>query len=1800
MLAQFSGNKLRELALTSDTDTTDLLGCFEQVDLRRRLRRLVTRIGRAVHSACASLAVTGGAEAMLEVGEISALHAKMTRALAQPSSAAPGGGERVTADSSADGLSDGQTTAMLQLLDRLESLASARSLGPSSAGVASAAVADASASLAALGSEAEAVRREVEALRVIAREQVTGCFEWMDGLLVKALKDGDWVLLDKANLCNPTVLDRLNPLLEPNGVLMINERGLVDGRVTVVRPHSDFRIFMCMDPRHGEVSRAMRNRGVEVALLEDQIAHRDLGWLVEAAGLAGGVLAEAAVDLHRAVAAAARTSSGPRLNVRYLLQWSTAQRSLLQRGMSPREAWVQATDLVYGAAGQGQDWRDAVASLSETRYARACELLVTGAPLRVTGLVDPWMLLRDAVGANRARDSLLLYDVVCSSIRAQGGPARDPWRDPLASCTFSELVGASDPAAAADAPAARLMAATDSDAESDAAGGTWEATARIAARLVVETSSIEDLQHRRDLLRHISSLRLSPAVSAAALEAAAAIELASQHFVHTRLRESRSELAAGIKSEERKSFLCDQPWDLRHDAAYHAEQRLWLRQGAHDAGRGLDDWGQRLAGAGGLCAAHQVWMERYSLVLFRIFSSNGDDGFLSQPLDAVSEAARTSVAGICGARSCARRTDVLDWARPLLQRMDQVMEGWLQLPDPFATSIAQLQQLRKLWSRLALLRKKIPFENEGHWMAIFLVLWRWILKECRELLDPDVLASCGFSHVRVEGGDSESESPSRRADSEARLRLPEDVTEMVCNVSRLAPLSAFEPSLLWLHGGHPRVRTSPEALRLREQLVRHASYYTFAWARVSDEGHGQEPVFPLGVLCLSDAFKRALVQGFAGVESVETLDAESELFRTLRDLPAWLQTEGDECVATALGARGRESLGQDGLAAIPVSVDAVRFPVWKAGLWPLMDHSSVEAEQALLVLTCSYLLGGESESSQGGRPDGAAEARGAEAQDGMSAAAAEMKQRLEDFISFGIAHTSRSAADFCAYQKLVWLVTAGVGHKPSRQEAKTRSESAAGILQEMLISWHARQWNASFEHVQELCQARILPFDAKPARLRRDEAGTDTASAGRRPNKGLGPAAALLPVQSINAVYLQQRWLQVTVASRGAVLAQMRGLAIHLAGHASRRAAAPAATASGGAAESLDGRKATGPAQEAGSLESEVRLVWEMLAQLVSCYAQKWRPEEWTEVEQWIRDVRGFLDSSEREGKGLCDWASAKQALVSVRDSRAQALFKSCIIPALDILVVAIESIKGDGEDAARWIGQVWGLVGTCRLHLVALASPVDPSAKFAVKLGFVEARLEDVRRELDALQRQAELSGRVFCERRRGLEGELAALGERRSKLARRLVPRPARPSFESLHRELHHFCSTIADADKMIKMMQVGGQPCDAAAQARLVQEEEQWQGVADMFCARLERDYGGYRDVTVPHMLAVHEMRRGLRLIALHARRREHSRLGPSSPALLTRLLRFPLTLDVDNMPMIEQVVLRTGATPPCLSPPFVCRDPPPPCACDTDAQARRRKRSCTVPTLVRRRWRSSGPCSRSPPALAARLGGADARVRGPGHVRGHRAAGRVERGRRGGARLCDGGVPAHLERAQAVPEAAAGRAGRVVPVRRARAVRAARVLSAPRACCPRAVRVAAQRVCSPRRVSPTPSALLRRASRGSDAPPQRRDVAGIASGRSKCPRRKRWRSGTLRAPSATSAPSLRTSSRRGTSLWTPTPSGPPPRPTRRRRRTSPRRASRTRTCSSSSTRTASSQISCTSRAAATRKVTPPPETPRLGPG
>lgn len=57
-------------------------------------------------------------------------------------------------------------------------------------------------------------------------------------------------------------------MVEPSGSITVNERGIVDGNPLVIHPHPNFRMFLTVNPHYGEVSRAMRNRGLEIFMMQ--------------------------------------------------------------------------------------------------------------------------------------------------------------------------------------------------------------------------------------------------------------------------------------------------------------------------------------------------------------------------------------------------------------------------------------------------------------------------------------------------------------------------------------------------------------------------------------------------------------------------------------------------------------------------------------------------------------------------------------------------------------------------------------------------------------------------------------------------------------------------------------------------------------------------------------------------------------------------------------------------------------------------------------------------------------------------------------------------------------------------------------------------------------------------------------------------------------------------------------------------------------------------------------------------------------------------------------------------------------------------------------------------------------------------------------------------------------------------------------------------------------------------------------------------------------------------------------------
>jgi midasin len=90
-----------------------------------------------------------------------------------------------------------------------------------------------------------------------------GVLSFQDGLLVQALRQGHWVILDELNLAPTEVLEALNRLLDDNRELFLPETN------ETVKPHRNFRIFATQNPSSSyggrkPLSRAFRNRFVEL------------------------------------------------------------------------------------------------------------------------------------------------------------------------------------------------------------------------------------------------------------------------------------------------------------------------------------------------------------------------------------------------------------------------------------------------------------------------------------------------------------------------------------------------------------------------------------------------------------------------------------------------------------------------------------------------------------------------------------------------------------------------------------------------------------------------------------------------------------------------------------------------------------------------------------------------------------------------------------------------------------------------------------------------------------------------------------------------------------------------------------------------------------------------------------------------------------------------------------------------------------------------------------------------------------------------------------------------------------------------------------------------------------------------------------------------------------------------------------------------------------------------------------------------------------------------------------------------
>ena len=87
-------------------------------------------------------------------------------------------------------------------------------------------------------------QRNVNLSLVILSPQGDKLFEWVDGPLISAMKNGDMILLDEISLADDSVLERLNSVLETERQITLAE----SSESLTLTAHEQFRIVATMNP----------------------------------------------------------------------------------------------------------------------------------------------------------------------------------------------------------------------------------------------------------------------------------------------------------------------------------------------------------------------------------------------------------------------------------------------------------------------------------------------------------------------------------------------------------------------------------------------------------------------------------------------------------------------------------------------------------------------------------------------------------------------------------------------------------------------------------------------------------------------------------------------------------------------------------------------------------------------------------------------------------------------------------------------------------------------------------------------------------------------------------------------------------------------------------------------------------------------------------------------------------------------------------------------------------------------------------------------------------------------------------------------------------------------------------------------------------------------------------------------------------------------------------------------------------------------------------------------------------------
>jgi midasin len=1314
-LARIAGIKLCEYTISSSADTSEFLGCFEQIDASKTVKQKIQLLLQVMNTVCGLILATQHPDAPAA-----------TKSLF---------------DSAARLICKGGTSSCQ--LEFQEELVDGVHL-------------------------AKQLRTAIDKFQVDCDQDLlqwfndssnqssgssdrteAGRFEWVDSKFLEAVEFGGWVVLDNVNLCEPTVLDRLNPLFEIGGVLSVNEQGLVGGVVRTITPHPDFRLFMVMDPASGEISRAMRNRGVEICVLSPRIRHRDTNVLLRKLGVPGSNLSDGMTQFHEAVAQCVEQGrSCNKLSIRDVLQWGRLMMIQVQSGVAPELALRQAMQEVYGHKFKAVDQHKWLQEVFDKQFP-STDVFLHGSlgsqifdsatwphPLGVSQYI--WDHTYATISREGAVYEMLLHRCMYLSVRKSG-----PVKDNVAPVMYRQLVLAMD--------------ASAESASDDTILSRNAAMAEIAGIDFIRRASMADWNIRTQWLRSVhgrcsgatfdGTHILSVLTSVLEFMFSANISVVWQ-------RQLDGLLTSLVPDSANQATLrASRPIDLRLDSS------AWLTLCTS-----VDQ-----AGTAHLLASYTNALDIFEILMFHAMPQH----FVQkQHLEAAAttDPAKMSVLQLsfCASTDSVHpsKDSILEAANdpegiipmmhPLFAAIDDVMDKCIAEFSNLSKSVpaamlAFLQLKKDLWTLLSS-RHSIQLDN-------FLVLWRMFCKHYTQL---------------KEAVDGMWVDTLRKID--------------VCAgaISHALSLRTVFPRVLWKYGGFPRLPKTERLTDLDSTLCQLCTRFSFCFAQEFDT----IPMNATRAFCASPDLKREVVEVLFVLRSIGliNLGGIAGSANKIPQLDVELYDNAEKHIAsqTEMFSNKVEELGCGDHDSTCVQL--------AVATWQLSDHILVRKDFQLLNQI------GDIAPELIGHMEGANLPVGIE--DSLTKAARESSQVM----NFALHRTARSCVNFVARLQMTRIIQ-------SVTESSCALPAFVSIYSEMLFNWHASLWRS----IEVIADQQGEADSIRDVAIRASD----------------GPTQLQYPLHTLVASTVLENWREVSIAGHQAKLRQIKAVTEDLL------------------ADDTHITEKTRWIHFLNILRITLRCLGQKMSEVAShCIAL-------------------LLDCISSEHvlmtNGVVDPFDLSSVASRIPQSLCGSTFEQTVADGILSIVELMSVPRRSGNEGTFVLGQLWVLLGRLRLQMLLPPYPIDPVTTCRVKMVQFDKEVRKLDNEIEVLRENES----IF--RGRETNAEIANAIQLRAKIDRdkqalqqRIVPRPSICQFSKIYQELWNLYDNVIMVRVNSLVTKVKESTEGSSTANQLIREEHICQQTMSRSIARMVEQFPLYRDVVQPCLLAVYEVKHGLRLL------------------------------------------------------------------------------------------------------------------------------------------------------------------------------------------------------------------------------------------------------------------------------------------------------------------------------------------------